>query len=210
MGYWPGAIGKSYSIRRRFPPRNQVAAAAEFEFQLCTRLHRAAGHVLFFEEHLQFLHPSTEASRWIGTIHLPRRCWKASDLEPLSTLQNVIVLCNSMRDQFENVVGRSKIRVLPYGVAAEFFSPDLEASETKASTLLYVGVRLRNAAVLAGLAALAMAAAGGDDANRIRRRPACRPLSSASRARCVGVAHGGCGDRVDGKTRTTGAYCRER
>jgi glycosyltransferase involved in cell wall biosynthesis len=145
------AIGKSYSTWKRHSPRNQFVAAAECNFLLSLRLRGGPGHVLFLEEHLRYLPPASERMRWIGMIHLPRRCWDPSDLDLLRALPGVLVLCDSMRDQFDDIIDRSMIKVLPYGVDTSFFKPANKEHNAAPQRLLYVGAWLRNTAMMARL-----------------------------------------------------------
>ncbi len=145
------AIGKSYSTWKRFPPRDQAAAASEAEFLLRMRLSQNPGHILFLESHLQYLSSPSKSTRWIGTIHLPRRCWKSSDLELLRALPGVFVLCDYMREQFDDIFDCSQVKVLPQGVDALFFKPGDQTPESRPHRLLFVGAWLRNTAMLARL-----------------------------------------------------------
>jgi glycosyltransferase involved in cell wall biosynthesis len=145
------AIGKSYSTLRHHPRRSQAMAAAEFQFLLSLRISQRPGHVLFLEDHLQFLPPPSEAMRWTGTIHLPRKCWKDSDLECLRSLPGVSVLCEHMCDEFSDIFDRSQIKVLHYGVDTAFFKPGSATIESRKAKLLFVGAWLRNTAMLARL-----------------------------------------------------------
>jgi len=145
------AIGKSYSAWRRHPHRDQAVAASECEFLLRMRLNQSPGHVLFLEDHLQFLPPPSQSMRWIGTIHLPRKCWKNSDLERLRSLPGVLVLCDRMCDEFGDIFGNSQIKVLTQGVDTHFFKPASAADEPRRHKFIFVGAWLRNTAMLARL-----------------------------------------------------------
>ncbi|MGD1108558.1 MAG: glycosyltransferase family 4 protein [Terracidiphilus sp.] len=56
-----------------------------------------------------------------------------------------------MRDEFDDILDRSQIKVLPYGVDTSFFKPHTKLHKTIPKTLLYVGAWLRNTAMLARL-----------------------------------------------------------
>lgn len=150
-GYVARAIGKSYSTWKGFPSRDQAMAAAELEFLLRMALSRSPGHVLWLEDHLRFLPPPTNVTRWMGMIHLPRRCWKAADLEFLRALPGVTVLCDYMCDQFSNIFNRSQMTVLPYGVDTDFFCPGSATREPLPHKFIFVGKWLRNTTMLARL-----------------------------------------------------------
>jgi glycosyltransferase involved in cell wall biosynthesis len=150
-GNFARVAGKLYSMWRRFPPRDQTASASEFEFFSKMIFSRSAGHVLFLESHLQFLPAPSKNLRWIGTIHLPRKCWNLDGLERLRALPEVLVLCDSMREQFGDVLDASQLKVIPYGVDTSFFKPGPGYIEPPRQTLLYVGAWLRNTAMLARL-----------------------------------------------------------
>jgi glycosyltransferase involved in cell wall biosynthesis len=150
-GFAARAIGKSYSIWRRYPHRNQAMAAAECEFLLSMRFSQGSGHVLFLEDHLRFLPPPSKSLRWTGTIHLPRKCWQESDIERLRALPGVSVLCDHMCDEFSDIFDRSQMKVLPYGVDTSFFTPESTTNEARTKRLLFVGAWLRNTPMLARL-----------------------------------------------------------
>jgi glycosyltransferase involved in cell wall biosynthesis len=145
------ALGKLYSMWKGHPARNQASTASEWEFLLRMRLSHSPGHVLFLEEHLQYLDLSAVKQNWIGTIHMPRRWWKASDLELLRQLEKVTVLCDYMVDQFSDIFDPAQMRVLPYGVDAAFFQPAAGVENSKSQNLLFVGACYRNTAMLARL-----------------------------------------------------------
>lgn len=145
------AAGKLYSRWRGYPPRNQSSAFSECEFLLKLHFSKNAGHVLFLEEHLEFLAPLAPAGRWIATIHLPRRCWKPSALDLLRRFPAMTVLCEYMREQFSDLIDPARLSVLPYGVDASFFRPDAGVEKSDPPTLLFVGAWLRNTAMLARL-----------------------------------------------------------
>jgi glycosyltransferase involved in cell wall biosynthesis len=150
-GLLPRAIGKLYSTSRGYRGRNQASAASELEFLLQTRLTHRPGHVLFLEEHLQYLGSTAANRNWIGTIHLPRRCWKAPDLELLRRLEKITVLCDYMGDQFSDIFDREQIGILPHGVDATFFRPNGGSEDSRSQSLLFVGAFLRNTPMLARL-----------------------------------------------------------
>ena len=141
--------GKAYSAWMRHPNRDQALAASECEFALRMRLARSPGHVLILEDHIRFLSPPSKHARWIGTMHLPRRCWKESDLEYLRALPEVIVLSENVRDEFSDIFNRSQIKVLPHGVDTDFFRPWAASREARPRKFIFVGAWLRNTAMLA-------------------------------------------------------------
>jgi len=150
-GFLSRAAGKVYSAWKGHPPRDQAAAAAEWKFISRLRFSDSAGHVLFLENHLRFLPPPSGKMRWIGTIHLPRRCWNEEDLALLRAMPGVLVLCDSMREQFSDVLDSTQIWVVPYGVDTSFFKPGHAGVDSPRQTLLYVGAWLRNTTMLARL-----------------------------------------------------------
>src|SRR5580704_6178381 len=143
-GFQARAMGKFYSIWQGYPRRNQAEAASEWEFLLRMQLSQTPGHVLFLENHLQFLPPPKNGRNWIGTIHLPRKCWKPSDVDLLRRFRAITVLCEYMADQFSDVVDAAQIMVLPYGVDASFFTPPAVEDDKSIQTLIFVGAWLRN------------------------------------------------------------------
>jgi glycosyltransferase involved in cell wall biosynthesis len=106
---------------------------------------------LFLDDHLKFLPRPSESLRWIGTIHLPRRCWKPTELQHLGALTGVFVLSDSMRDDFSDILSPSRVRVLPHGVDTNFFKPRAAIEQQKPQKFIYVGAWLRNTAMLARL-----------------------------------------------------------
>jgi glycosyltransferase involved in cell wall biosynthesis len=145
------AIGKAYSTWRGSPQRDQTMAASELEFLLRLRVKRSAGHVLFLDEHLRYLPVPSDAAKWVGTIHLPRRCWKAPDLELLRALPGILVLSESMRAEFGDIFGHAQIKVILHGVDTGFFRPGGVDIAPSSNRLVYVGAWLRNTAMLARL-----------------------------------------------------------
>src|SRR5271156_607153 len=107
-GLIPRIIGKAYSSWMRLPARNQNLAAAEFEFLMRMRFSGNGGHVLFLESHLPLLRVNHSQEKWVGTIHLPRRSWKANHLEPLRSAERLLVLCDQFVEEFSEFVPASQ------------------------------------------------------------------------------------------------------
>jgi glycosyltransferase involved in cell wall biosynthesis len=148
-GRFARIAGNLYSTWRRYPPRDQAAAASECEFLLRMRWNQNAGHILFLENHLQFLGPPRNGQTWIGTIHIPRKCWTSAALDRLRRFPAITVLCDYMADQFSDIFDATQVAVLPYGVDASFFRPPVVGGNSSPQTLIYVGAWLRNTAMLA-------------------------------------------------------------
>lgn len=146
---WPDRIlGKIYSTYRRWPSRNQFAAAAEFRF---SRTHAGPGsvrHILHFDEHTWFLDRWEKAPREIiGTIHLPPSRWSKEDLQHLNRLSSAIVLYRRDLEFFESRIGKGRVHVIQHGVDVEFFRPAPESPD--GTDILFSGHYLRNTAMLA-------------------------------------------------------------
>lgn len=141
-------IGKAYSIYWGWTPRNTYDAAAEFRFLLASVLKTSfAYHILYLENHLQFLGQWKKSSKNIlGTIHLPPSQWNSSMLENLKYLSSAIILYRRDLEFFESYVGKDKIYFIHYGVDTEFFYPLSTANNTK--RILFAGHYLRNTSML--------------------------------------------------------------
>lgn len=140
-------IGKAYSTWHGLPRRDQRMAAAELEFLFRMGAAKASGHVLYLEEHLTMLQQGQ--SRWVGTIHLPRKSWDAQRIEVLRKARGALVLSDSFREEFSGVIPDSKLQVVPYGVDTAFFRPGEPQQACHAQRLLFVGAWLRNTAMFA-------------------------------------------------------------
>jgi glycosyltransferase involved in cell wall biosynthesis len=150
-GFLPRAAGKLYSTWKGHSHRNQRAAASECEFLFRMRLRHSSGHVLFLEDHLPYLEPPTSREHWIGTIHLPRKSWTSLNPDRLRRIPAITVLCDYMADQFSDIVDTDQIKVIHYGVDANFFRPPAVMGESQTKRLVFVGAWLRNTVMLARL-----------------------------------------------------------
>jgi glycosyltransferase involved in cell wall biosynthesis len=141
-------VGKLYSTYRRWPGRNQCAAAAEFRFDRLSRLARPARHILFFDEHTWFLDRWSKAPpSIIGTIHLPPSRWPEEEIAYLRRLSSAIVLYTRDLDFFEGHVGPGRVRMIRHGVDTEFFRP--ATAPPNPTQILFAGHYLRNTEMLA-------------------------------------------------------------
>jgi glycosyltransferase involved in cell wall biosynthesis len=140
--------GKAYSIYQGWSPRNTYDAAAEFRFLLSSFVNQSfAYHILYLENHLQFLDQWEKTSKNIlGTIHLPPSQWNSSMLENLRHLTSAIILYRRDLEFFESYVGKDKVHFIHYGVDINFFYPP--TTNTKTQRILFAGHYLRNTSML--------------------------------------------------------------
>lgn len=147
-GFFPRLIGKIYSTLMGWPPRNQSSTFAELEWLLRWKfVPKAAGHILWAEDHLEFLSRWSQApANMFVTIHQPSRLWDEHSCKLIKRVQSAIVLFRREIDFFEGMVGLGRVRFIHYGVDTVFFTP---AERPVAPRILYSGVHLRNTQMLA-------------------------------------------------------------
>jgi glycosyltransferase involved in cell wall biosynthesis len=141
-------VGKTYSMYRGWSDRNSYDTAAELRFSLASRGKSLTYHILYLENHLQFLDQWDKAPKnIIGTIHLPPSQWNSSMLENLQHLSSAIILYQRDLEFFESYVGKGRIHFIHYGVDTDFFHP-LSAESPKTKRILFAGHYLRNKLML--------------------------------------------------------------
>lgn len=142
-------IGKSYSIYWGWSSRNTYDAAAELRFSLANRTQQSlAYHILYMENHLQFLEQWEKAPKNIwGTIHLPPSQWHPQMLKNLGRLSSAIVLYQRDLEFFESYVGKNRVHFIHYGVDTKFFCP-LSTKAQPITRILFAGHYLRNTSML--------------------------------------------------------------
>jgi glycosyltransferase involved in cell wall biosynthesis len=147
------AAGKAVSLLRGHGRISQSDAAARLRLELALRRNRdGVGHILYGEEHLPYWRDaSPEAQRrTILTLHQPASQWKEDKIRSLAGLPRAIVLWRRELDWFrEKLGGQGEIHFVPHGVDLDFFSPPPRPPAPL--RLLYVGVHLRNRAMLGRL-----------------------------------------------------------
>jgi glycosyltransferase involved in cell wall biosynthesis len=148
------AVGRAVSLLRGHGRISQADAANRARFELSLRLDRnALGHVLYGEEHLVFWRDAAASARarTLLTFHQPPSQWKPEKARALAGYPHAIVLWQRDRDWFQERLGGGTLDFIPHGVDTDFFCPALEPRiETSGRRrLLYAGIHLRNAVMLA-------------------------------------------------------------
>jgi glycosyltransferase involved in cell wall biosynthesis len=151
------ALGKIQSLRRGHGRVSQSDAAARWQIERgLSRERQAVGHILYGEEHLPFWRDAPAEVRWrsILTLHQPSSQWPEDKVRALPDCPRVVVLWQKEMDWFRERLKGGQVDFVPHGVDTDFFSPApniLRMEEPK--RLLYVGVHLRNPAMLARIIA---------------------------------------------------------
>jgi glycosyltransferase involved in cell wall biosynthesis len=145
------ALGKISSVRRGHGRISQSDAAARWRLEWALgREREAVGHLLYGEEHLPFWGDAPEEIRQRSflTLHQPGSQWTEEKVRGLAACPRVVVLWQKEMDWFRERVKGGQVEFVHHGVDIEFFSPAAEISQGP-KRLLYVGVHLRNPAMLA-------------------------------------------------------------
>jgi glycosyltransferase involved in cell wall biosynthesis len=156
--YSPGSdflsrtLGKIQSLRRGHGRISQSDAAARWRLERGLRRERdAVGHLLYGEEHLPFWRdaPADARQRSILTLHQPSSQWTEDKVRGLPDCPRVVVLWQKEMDWFRERLQGGTVDFVHHGVDIDFFSPASEISRRdEPKRLLYVGVHLRNPAML--------------------------------------------------------------
>ena len=110
--------------------------------------------MLYGEEHLPFWGDAPEEirRRSLLTLHQPSTQWTAEKVQGLANCPGVVVLWQREMDWFRERLKGGRVDFVHHGVEIDFFSPATEISRGP-RRLLYVGVHLRNPAMLARIIA---------------------------------------------------------
>jgi glycosyltransferase involved in cell wall biosynthesis len=149
------AAGKAISLIRRHGRISQSDAAARLRLEFALRLDRkSVGHLLYGEEHLPFWRDATRRARRrsILTLHQPPSQWEEAKSRALSECPHVIVLWQREIDWFRERLGGGQVHFVPHGVDINFFTPG-PGVPAGTPRVLYVGVHLRNTAMLGRIVA---------------------------------------------------------
>ena len=145
-------LGKLHSLRRGHGRISQSDAAARWRLEWALqREPEAVGHLLYGEEHLPFWQDAPEdlRRRSVLTLHQPSTQWTEEKMRALPACPHVVVLWQKEMDWFRERLKGGRVHFVHHGVDCDFFSPAPEAARADGSKrLLYVGVHLRNTAML--------------------------------------------------------------
>jgi glycosyltransferase involved in cell wall biosynthesis len=147
------AVGRTISLWRGHGRISQSDAAARARLEIGLMLRpNAMGHVLYGDDHLPFWRDAGRRlrNRTVLTLHQPSSEWSEAKAEALSACPHVIVLWQREMDWFRSRLKGGEVHFIPHGVDTEFFTPAPEKPRRAGPLrLLYVGVHLRNFAMLA-------------------------------------------------------------
>jgi glycosyltransferase involved in cell wall biosynthesis len=147
------AVGKTVSVLRGHGRISQSDAAVRWRLEWGLKRHDdAVGHLLYGEEHLPFWRDAPEAirRRSILTLHQPSSGWPEEKARSLPACPHIVVLWQREMDWFREQTRGGQVHFVHHGVDLDFFSPAPELSRPAGpKRLLYVGVHLRNTAMLA-------------------------------------------------------------
>ena len=142
-------FGKLYSIKKGWHSRHDFArAAAEFKFSVETSKNAEISHILFFDLHYYYLHKWKKAPKnIIGTIHHPvNRVIGPPYKKYLQRLSSAIILYRRGVPRFEKIIGRERVKYIPYGVDTDFFYQSKEPNNRK--DIIFTGINGRNIEML--------------------------------------------------------------
>jgi glycosyltransferase involved in cell wall biosynthesis len=147
------ALGKIHSLRKGHGRISQSDAAARWRLERGLNRERGAvGHLLYGEEHLPYWRDASPEARRrsVLTLHQPSSQWTEEKVRGLPDCPRVLVLWQKEMDWFRERLKGGEVDFVPHGADTDFFSPALEISRNDGpKRLLYVGVHLRNPAMLA-------------------------------------------------------------
>lgn len=144
--------GKAISLLRGHGRISQSDASARWRLERGLRFNPASlGHILYGEEHLPFWQDANPEvrRRCFLTFHQPRSQWKEDKIRALANCPQVIVLWRREIDWFREHVGGGEVHFVPHGVDTDFFTPAPSQPSGTPLRLLYVGIHMRNTAMLA-------------------------------------------------------------
>jgi len=146
------ATGKAVSLLRGHGSISQTNASARLRLELNLLARRdAIGHLLYGEDHLPFWQDSPRGlrNRTLITFHQPPAQWTAEKARALAACPHALTLWQRDMDWFRSQLQGGTVHFIPHGVDTEFFTPLPASAEQKTPIrLLYVGVHLRNTAML--------------------------------------------------------------
>ena len=147
------ALGKTQSLLKGHGQVSQADAAARWKLERSLAQNPGSiGHLLYGEEHLPYWKDAGADSRQrtVLTLHQPSTQWKEEKARALSACPHLIVLWQRELDWFREHAPGGQVHFVLHGADTDFFSPGGEVRDPSAPLrLLYVGVHMRNTAMLA-------------------------------------------------------------
>jgi glycosyltransferase involved in cell wall biosynthesis len=146
-------LGKVHSLRKGHGQISQSDSAARWRLERSlTQNPDAIGHLLYGEEHLPYWKDAAPEARRrsVLTLHQPSTQWHEEKARSLAGCPHLIVLWQRELDWFRERAKGGSVDFVLHGADTEFFCPDPEPKKSKGPLrLLYVGVHMRNTAMLA-------------------------------------------------------------
>ena len=142
-------LGKLYtSFRGEFYRKDTIFAAAEARYPsfFCKSIDAGeAYHVLFFDTHYHYFKRWAKAPKnVIATIHHPiGRVFPDGMEESLKRLSSAIVMFREGVSYFEELIGKGRVKFIPYGIDTDFFEPNPEKNY-KEKHIFFTGQNGRN------------------------------------------------------------------
>jgi glycosyltransferase involved in cell wall biosynthesis len=138
------AVGKGWSLLRRWPVRNQSQTFSELAAMWALATSRLATvHFLVGENHGPYLALPRARPRVLATLHMPASALAAPPPRT-GRIDTLILLSSREREFFSGAWGARRTVVIPHGVDVDFFRPPLRLPQSPAPSILVVGRFLRD------------------------------------------------------------------
>lgn len=138
------AVGKGWSLLRRWPVRNQSQTFSELAAMWALATSRLETvHFLVGEDHGPYLALPRARPRVLATLHMPASVLAAPPPRT-GRVDTLILLSSRERDFFSGAWGARRTVVIPHGVDVNFFRPVVHPPRSSVLSVLVVGRFLRD------------------------------------------------------------------